>query len=132
MTSRKVRCKHSDPLCEDCKQLLEDMYPSTPTPIEQPDKELRDALTKDFTALYVKRFTTNWVVERKVRHIEIDIMSLENVLSLIESHTKAEVIQNLRHLLHKPIEPLYPLTPQEIEDNSRILKRIAELEKETP
>jgi len=45
--------------------------------------ELRKALKKDFRNLYVREFTTDWVIERMLREIEIDVMSLENTLSLL-------------------------------------------------
>ena len=49
------------------------------------DKDkLREALKKDFHKLYVKEFTTNWKEERFVREVEIDVMSLDNLLALID------------------------------------------------
>lgn len=44
---------------------------------------LREALTKDFNALYVREFTTNWQVDRFLRQIEIKLMSLTNTLNLL-------------------------------------------------
>ena len=50
--------------------------------------ELREALRKDFNSLYVARFTTNWVVERKLRSLELDIMRLDNLMALINSEVE--------------------------------------------
>lgn len=50
--------------------------------------ELREALRKDFNSLYVNRFTTNWVVERKLRSLELDIMCLDNLMALINSEVE--------------------------------------------
>ena len=49
---------------------------------------LREALRKDFNSLYVDRFTTNWVVERKLRSLELDIMRLDNLMVLINSEAE--------------------------------------------
>jgi len=46
--------------------------------------EIRNALKKDFRKLYVKEYTTNWEIERLVREVEIDVMGLDNILSLID------------------------------------------------
>jgi hypothetical protein len=44
-------------------------------------KELRQALIKDFYALYAEGFTTDWKVQRLVRSTEIQIMDFTNVLA---------------------------------------------------
>jgi hypothetical protein len=49
--------------------------------------ELREALIKDFSTLYTKRFTTDWVVQRKVRGLEIEIMELSNTINLFTQPT---------------------------------------------
>ena len=52
--------------------------------------KLREALKKDFAALYVKRYTTHWEIERMVRSIEITNMEFTNTLALIEQIRKEE------------------------------------------
>lgn len=47
------------------------------------DKSFRKALKKDFNALYVKKFSTDWVNQRLIRGIEIDIMAFKNVEKLL-------------------------------------------------
>ncbi len=47
------------------------------------EKQIREALKKDFRELYVKEFTTTWELERIIRSIEIDIMPLKNLIKLI-------------------------------------------------
>lgn len=51
----------------------------------KPNEELREALKKDYRVLYVKQFTTDWEAQRLIRELEIDIMSLENLQSLIQT-----------------------------------------------
>jgi len=48
------------------------------------EDKLKEALKKDFQKLYVKQFTTNWREERIVRDIEIDVMSLHNLMYAID------------------------------------------------
>ena len=45
--------------------------------------KLRDALMRDFNALYVKGYSTTWEVSRMVRNTEISIMPLTHTLSLL-------------------------------------------------
>lgn len=48
------------------------------------EKQIKEALKKDFRKLYVKEFTMTWQFERIVRDTEIDIMSLSNLMKLVE------------------------------------------------
>ncbi len=48
------------------------------------EKQVKDALKKDFRKLYVKEFTVTWKNERVIREIEIDIMPLENLMKLLK------------------------------------------------
>jgi len=47
------------------------------------EAKLREALKKDFRKLYVKEYTTTWEVERLIRGLEIDAMSLKNTLAVL-------------------------------------------------
>lgn len=47
------------------------------------EQQIRAALKKDFNALYVKEYTTTWEMERLLRSIEINIMSLKNVMKVV-------------------------------------------------
>lgn len=50
---------------------------------ELTQEQIRDALKKDFNELYVKEYSTTWEAERMIRGIEIDIMSLKNLMKLV-------------------------------------------------
>jgi len=52
--------------------------------------QLKEALKKDFRKLYVREFTTNWEIQRLLREIEIDVMDLDNTLSLFSDKVKKE------------------------------------------
>jgi len=52
------------------------------------ESELKEALIKDFNALYVKEFTTDWEVQRIIRGAEIVVMDLPHTMKLIEKATK--------------------------------------------
>src|ERR1700744_5486240 len=45
---------------------------------------LKEALKKDYRALLVKQFSTNWEIERLVRQIELDVMQLPSLQAAIE------------------------------------------------
>ena len=47
------------------------------------EKQIKEALKKDFNELYVEEFSTAWELERLVREIEIDIMPLKNLMKLV-------------------------------------------------
>jgi len=47
-------------------------------------RQIREALKDDFKALYVAEFTTSWEIERIKREIELDIMSLRNLMKLLK------------------------------------------------
>ena len=47
------------------------------------EKQIKEALKKDFNELYVKEFSTAWDLERVVRGIEIDIMPFKNLMKLV-------------------------------------------------
>jgi hypothetical protein len=47
--------------------------------------KLRDALMKDFNALYVKEYSTTWEVSRMVRNAEIGFMPFTHTLELLKS-----------------------------------------------
>jgi len=58
------------------------------------EKKLREALKRDFNHLYVKEFTFAWRMERVVRAIEIDLMSLKNTMGVIDN-------ANLKERIHQ-------------------------------
>ena len=58
--------------------------------------ELREALKKDFKKLYVREFTTDWMIQRLLREGEINIMSLENTLSLLRAMKKYQIYARRR------------------------------------
>jgi len=45
--------------------------------------KLREQLSKDYNALYVKEYSTMWETERFLRKSELNIMSLDNSVELI-------------------------------------------------
>ena len=45
--------------------------------------KLREELSKDYDALYVKEYSTMWETERFLRKSELNIMSLDNSVELI-------------------------------------------------
>jgi len=47
------------------------------------EKQIKDALKKDFNELYVKEYSTAWEIERMVRGIEIDLMPFKNLMKLV-------------------------------------------------
>jgi hypothetical protein len=46
------------------------------------EKEIKGAMLKDFKALYVKEFTTDWESQRFLRELEIKVMGVDNLLKL--------------------------------------------------
>lgn len=52
------------------------------------DTDLKLALKKDFNQLLVQEFTTDWKVRRLIIGLEIDVMSLDNLMNLITLHTQ--------------------------------------------
>jgi len=46
--------------------------------------QLKEALKKDFRKLYVRKYTTDWEIQRILRETEIDVMYLDNTLALFE------------------------------------------------
>ena len=49
---------------------------------------LREALMKDFNALYVKGYAVDWEVKRVVRNTEIEIMDFTNVLAADDAENR--------------------------------------------
>ena len=47
--------------------------------------QLKEALKKDFRKLYVRKYTTDWEIQRILRETEIDVMNLDNTLALISA-----------------------------------------------
>ena len=47
------------------------------------EQQIRAALKKDFESLYVKEYTTTWELDRLVRGLDIDIMSLKNTMKVV-------------------------------------------------
>lgn len=62
------------------------------TPTEQ-DNELREAIRKDFHQLLVKEFTADWKIQRIVRDLEIDVISLDNTMQLITADRKRVALE---------------------------------------
>jgi hypothetical protein len=58
------------------------------------EKKLKEALIKDFNALYVKGFTFDWQAQRLIRSTEINVMQLPNTLKLLTTpKEKATVLK---------------------------------------
>ncbi len=70
---------------------------------------MREALKKDFHKLYVKAFTTTWKAERFVRDVEIDVMSLDNLLALIDPK-----LEGRKAFLALPIEERRRLLAEQV------------------
>lgn len=47
--------------------------------------DFKKALYKDFEALLVKEFTTDWKVQRMIMKMQIDVMDFDNVIELVRS-----------------------------------------------
>ena len=60
--------------------------------------KLREGLSKDYDALYVKEYSTMWETERFLRKSELNIMSVDNalnsILSLLSARIKAKALTN--------------------------------------
>ena len=58
--------------------------------------KLREGLSKDYDALYVKEYSTMWETERFLRKSELNIMNLDNaldsILSLLSHRIKAKAL----------------------------------------
>ena len=58
--------------------------------------KLREGLSKDYDALYVKEYSTMWETERFLRKSELNIMNLDNaldsILSLLSQRIKAKAL----------------------------------------
>lgn len=63
------------------------------------NEELAEALAKDFDAIYVKGFTTDWREQRMVRRLELKIMPLDNLSKLFANKTKEARQNELEHVL---------------------------------
>ena len=50
------------------------------------ESDLKLALIKDFQALYVKEFATDWETKRVVRFAEIMVMDFSHLIKAIEAH----------------------------------------------
>jgi len=50
------------------------------------ESDLKLALIKDFNALYVKEFATDWETKRVVRFAEIMVMDFNHLIKVIEAH----------------------------------------------
>ena len=69
------------------------------------DTELKKELKKDFNQLLVKEFTADWKTQRLIMELNIDVMSLDNLINLITLHTQKANIKLLEHL--KTSNPMY-------------------------
>ncbi len=58
------------------------------------EKELKQALIKDFRALYVTAFTGDWKIQRIIRDAEITVMDLDNLDNLITT-TQIKMLDRL-------------------------------------
>jgi hypothetical protein len=47
------------------------------------EKQLKESIKKDFNNLYQKQFTADYIAQRMIRSIEINVMSFENTMKLI-------------------------------------------------
>ena len=45
-------------------------------------------LKKDFNQLLVQEFTTDWKTQRLIMELNIDVMSLDNLMNIITLHTQ--------------------------------------------
>ena len=72
--------------------------------------KLREGLSKDYDALYVKEYSTMWETERFLRKSELNIMNLDNaldsVLSLLSQRIKAKALtdEQLQDLQNQPLD----------------------------
>lgn len=60
--------------------------------------EIKKALKKDFDTLLVKEFTTDWQIQRLKIGLDIDVMSLDNLLHLIQLQ-KEELIARFEEII---------------------------------
>lgn len=61
-------------------------------------EEIRQALKKDWRDLYVAEYTTDYIAQRVIREIEIDIMQFSALTHLIETEKKKARIEELKSL----------------------------------
>ena len=71
---------------------------------ELTENQIKDAIKKDFNELYVKEFSTMWELERMVRGVEIDIMSIKNLMELIAKPPKGLVLEHGCSYLNSELE----------------------------
>lgn len=64
---------------------------SDPTPPNPDIEDLKDALKKDWNALLVREFTTDWKNQRLVTHSEIEVMSFPNLIAYVEAEKRKEL-----------------------------------------
>ena len=70
--------------------------------------KLREQLSKDYNALYVKEYSTMWETERFLRKSELNIMSLDNSVELISkiiAEARADQNKKIGDELKKICEP---------------------------
>jgi len=101
------------------------------TPTEQ-DNELREAIRKDFHQLLVKEFTADWKIQRIVRDLEIDVISLDNTMQLITADRKRVALEaRLDELEHTFVSHDNALASELVEnpewEYGQVAERIAEL-----
>lgn len=58
--------------------------------------QLREGLSKDYDALYVKEYSTMWETERFLRKSELNIMNLDNSLNVLLRLMRSEIEAAIR------------------------------------
>lgn len=71
----------------------------TPSKTSNELDNIRNAMIGDFNDLYVREFTTSWETDRKMRQLEIDVMTPSRIATLIESEVQQALLESYESLM---------------------------------